>query len=108
MSHEPMSDDSASRRLERLYEQLKACELSAEQETLAQLEALSPANDIAHLNTPFARSQDPLLAFQQSVALLKGHAGWGEDDSRVTRTLNLLALTRVPAVKADAELVRGC
>ncbi|WP_158772434.1 TIGR02444 family protein [Cobetia sp. L2A1] len=105
-------DSAATQRLERLYQQLKACELSAEQEALAQLEALSPVlqnvTQRSSLRTPFASLEDPLLAFQHSLALLSGQTHLNEGDLPTARALRLLALTHVPAIKADAELVRGC
>lgn len=92
---------AAVQRLERLYQQLKACELSAEQETLAQLEELSPALSSAEgatgLRAPFAHVADPLQAFQQSLALLSGKTTLTAGDHPSARALRRLALARVPA-----------
>jgi len=94
-------DPAAVQRLERLYQQLKACELSAEQETLAQLERLSPALSSAEgatgLRAPFAHVADPLQAFQQSLVLLSGTTTLTVGDHPSARALRRLALARVPA-----------
>lgn len=96
----PTQDSMTMQRLERLYQQLKACELSAEQETLAQLEALSPGLPLAEgenrLRAPFAHVQDPLRAFQQSLALLSGRTTLAVGEHASARALRRLALARVP------------
>lgn len=120
-------DPATTQRLERLYQQLKACELSAEQDTLAQLETLTPPLT-AHLPAPFARLDDFRLAFQQSLVQLSDHGALDNGrfdvstfkistagvraldvlDQPIARSLWLLAESRAAGLKADAELVRGC
>lgn len=91
---EPTDTRSAAttRRLETLYQQLKACELSAEQEALARLEALSPP---AHAPTPpFMSCHDPRRAFLQSLRQLTGQVALDEGDDSIVRALHLLATSR--------------
>jgi len=101
LTSQPSSQTQATtQRLEHLYQQLKACELSAEQETLALLENLRPGLPRSEhdngLHALFAYVDDPLLAFQQSLTLLSGKTTLSDGEQSVARALRRLALARVP------------